>query len=248
MTTAVKERPILFSSEMVRAILEGRKTQTRRGIKPEWSRCLDLEDEEDRQQAIDQCPYGKPGDLLWVRETWARVNSGSGPGFAYKADSHFIQPEFDGEDFGAGPSFNYEKYPGDYCMWYTDLVGGATADEGYRWTPSIHMPRWASRITLEVTDVRVEKVQDISEEDIASEGTPGMVCGRYQCSRCNGQGEGLSMPKGSCEDCGGTGDNPIGYWKILWNSINGKRDGGIYSWEANPWVWCVSFQVLKGGA
>ncbi len=142
MATATKERPILFSGEMVRAILGGRKTQTRRVIKNSWDMAADGYDKlEDGWRAWYDpgagvlsshdivCPYGSPGDRLWVRETWARVNSGAGPGWAYKADSHFIQPDFDGHDYGAGPSFNYEKFPGDYCMWYTDLVGGAGADE-----------------------------------------------------------------------------------------------------------------------
>jgi hypothetical protein len=130
----MKERPILFSAPMVRAILDGRKTQTRRVIEPAWWRCLDPEDAEDLEEAIRQGPY-QTGTRLWVRETWhtsADVLTASGP----------------------KPIIHYR----------------ADADLPVRWCPSIHMPRWASRITLEVVSVRVERLQDISEEDAWAEG------------------------------------------------------------------------------
>jgi len=216
---------------MVRAILEGRKTQTRRIVTDKHFKRLGLERDGDFIYTTDGplwngefeggrvpwCPYGTVGDRLWVRETWARVNSECGPGFAYKADSAFIQPEFDGKNFGAGPSFNYEKYPGDYCMWYSDLVGGADASEGYRWTPSIHMPRWASRITLEITGVRVERLNEISEEDAIAE---GVVFGTGKPNECR------TCAKGAFMD--------------LWNAINGAD-----SWMENPWVWRIAFKVIK---
>ena len=114
-----KERPIIFSGPMIRAILEGRKTQTRRIVKPN---CLSK-----------LSPYGRTGDRLWVRETWG--HNPEGPGYVYRSDGDFDM-----------------KFHGD------------------RWRPSIHMPRWASRITLEVTGVRVERLQDINEEDALAEG------------------------------------------------------------------------------
>ena len=141
----MKEHPILFNGEMVRRLLDGRKTQTRRVIKPQpeeqllfaescgfsaWvSPSLNLD-----EGAMRCCPYGVPGDRLWVRETWFQ-----GYATVYRAD-----------------------YPGDQA--------GPSGDPADKWRPSIHMPRWASRITLEVTGVRVERVQDISIGDAYAEG------------------------------------------------------------------------------
>jgi len=225
------KRPIIFSGAMVRAILAGKKTQTRRvitpqprperwqSIKPGWyTPTVIVKGEQSpgperfgfaSEEEGWPCPYGAPGDHLYVRETWQTVNSECGPGIAYKADSHFMQPEFDGEDFGAGPSYNYEKYPGDYCMWYTDLCGGAPASEGYHWRPSIHMPRWASRITLEILDVRVERVQDIS------------------------QAEGMGIFPHSM--------SATKRFRELWDKINSKRG---FPWASNPWVWVIEFRRL----
>ena len=155
------ERPILFSGPMVRAILEGRKTQTRRVVKPQpelqlksarWMRCADeqhaLFTQHDgelcgQMASTRKCPYGKPGDRLWVRETWAHRrwmlgDASPSPTTVYRADGE-------------------------------DLKG---CD---RWRPSIHMPRWASRITLEVVGVRVERLQDISEEDAKAEGIEWVI-------------------------------------------------------------------------
>jgi hypothetical protein len=124
----MKERPILFNGEMVRAILAGQKTQTRR-IPPKT------------QQDALFCPYGHPGDRLWVRERWAADMSFD------DLPPRMLQPR--------GMPIYYHATT--QCM-------------DYKWRPSIHMPRWASRITLEITDIRVERVQDISEEDVQAEG------------------------------------------------------------------------------
>jgi hypothetical protein len=189
------EKPILFNGEMVRAVLEDRKNQTRRVIKKQ-------PDEEGLsfhifiQQWINtdgeeyKCPYGNIGDQLWVRETF---NSDWCDKTIYKAD------------------------------------GGSAKEAGYpnepRWKPSIHMPRWASRINLEITDIRVERVQDISEEDARDE---GMEC----------------LP-----DFKPTTMYPpySTVFKKLWDSINGKprADGIDISWEANPFVWCVTFKRIN---
>jgi hypothetical protein len=161
----MNERSILFKGEMVRAILDGRKTQARKVIKFNIDGRVQKHGKQwhiDDPNAVKACPYGQPGDRLWVRETWADVNTEEGPAICYRADGSFqawhdFSKEF-GPDYGAGPSMNYEKYPGDYMMWWSDLLRG---EPNHGWRPSIHMPRWASRITLEVTDVRVERVRGV---------------------------------------------------------------------------------------
>lgn len=201
----MKERPILFSGPMVRAILDGRKTQTRRVCigQRELSRAADFQ--------ISRCPHGQPGDKLWVRETWA-------VGDIYDKDAPRHLPAPDGEcrlavDYAANDERVWNEY-----------------DQG-RWRPSIHMPRWASRITLEIESVRVERVQEISEEDAKSEGTPDDALVHYYCEE-------------------GNDDDPIGNhrcnWRYgfsrLWDSINLKRGFG---WEANPLVWVITFRRVK---
>jgi hypothetical protein len=143
----MKERPILFSGPMVRAILEGRKTQTRRVVKPqsailtdEMARVLGVQPPAQQNAPVISCPYGVPGDRLWVRET-----------YAWSGDSSI--PEADRIASGE--------------VWYR-ADGGRGG--GIRWRPSIFMPRWASRILLEITDVRVERLQDISDDDCRAEG------------------------------------------------------------------------------
>lgn len=145
----MKTRPILFSGPMVRAILEGRKTQTRRVVKPQPAHCADLPMGKDLTFA-SACPYGQPGDRLWVRETWA-----VGTLFDYVRPSLLPKPDCESKlavDYAANPR----------RIWHSE-------DQG-RWRPSIHMPRWASRITLEITSVRVERLQDISHKDAIAEG------------------------------------------------------------------------------
>lgn len=198
----MKERHILFSAPMVRALLAGTKTQTRRVVKPEgahemfqfrgttaatgadeptgdWGWC-------GSPRVVNKhirCPYGKPGDRLWVRETWA------------------VPHRYD----HLGPSnIPTRGVPTHYAA--TEERGGL------RWRPSIHMCRWVSRITLEVTAVRVERLQDISEADAQAEGCTG-------------------SPLGAAAD-------RILYAK-LWDQINGPG-----AWDANPWVWVLSFRRL----
>lgn len=134
------ERPILMSGPDVRAILDGRKTQTRRVIRPEWYRCLDLDDEDDAATALSQCPFGVAGDTLWVRE-----------GFA------FVTPA------GLPAVVHYRATAPEYVL-------SVPRTGHYRWRPGIHMPRHGSRLTLEVVSVRVERVQAISEDDARAEG------------------------------------------------------------------------------
>lgn len=210
----MKERPILFSSDMVRAILEGRKTQTRRVIKPQpyldrsegslhdydffcWDKSKDVCQPSDM---LVHCPHGQVGDQLWVRETW-RMNG----------NEH------------------------DYAMMDKSRVY-YRADESWnkapKWKPSIFMPRWASRIQLDIAKVRVERLQDISEDDACAEGimpiAPGYEDIMYSQPNADGK---LTVTR-----------EPIEAFKTLWDSINAKRG---YSWNSNPWVWVVDFQVLE---
>lgn len=231
------DRPILFSGAMVRAILDGKKTQTRRAITTRnaaarllffrgWTDIYILNPDNAKWR---QAAHGYAvGDRLWVRETWATVNSGCGPGFGYRADGAFHQPEYDGPDYGAGPSFDYEKYPGDYAMWFNDLLAGAPC---HRWRSPIHMPRWASRITLIVTDVRVQRVQDISEDDAKAEGVGLYVPGHGYITedelRCDPGYSNFLAPRMAFQD--------------LWDSLNAKRG---YGWDANPWVAAISFRPI----
>lgn len=203
----MKERPILFSGPMVRAILEGWKTQTRRGAvktsRPDVVAPVDFDavecslEIENKQTGIRRwkpCPYGKPGDRLWVRETWQHSNHPLGPydetcQVFYRAD-YLDDPH--------GPD-------------------GERSPEGYRsWRPSIHMPRAACRIVLEITAVRVERLQDISAADAAAEGAPG------------GHGAIPGYPYNA---------TPQEHFQHVWEEINGRG-----SWAVNPWVWVIEFR------
>lgn len=191
----MKERPILFSGPMVRAILEGRKTVTRREVKKSAALdCLAAGFEPSFLTVpgnADLCPYGQPGDRLWVRETWARVGTGD-PGYlVYRATYPNCLPP------------GVENVPADI------------RDEGYRWRPSIHMPRAASRILLEITAVRVERLQEISEEQARAEG----------------------YPADRERETGGSGLDAWLWFRSLWGEINGPE-----AFSANPWVWVVEFK------
>lgn len=212
----MKERPILFSGPMVRALLDGSKTQTRRVVKPQpyideqgnfcWNGSNFGQDGKGpHTQAIASpipssktkrvhCPYGKPGDRLWVRETFAHIYRDNATpdqrrdgDVAYKADHQGL------DEYAYGT-----------------------------WKSSIHMPRWASRITLEVTGVRVERLQGISEADAMAEGVAETA--KYL--------QGLSACLEHCYA-----------YEDLWESINGAG-----SWDANPWVWVVNFKAEGGAA
>lgn len=195
-------RPILFSGPMVRALLAGTKTQTRRLVKGDKpGQPLDWLDAGLLPVFVSDpdnhlCPYGAPGDLLIVREQF------SGP--------HYCSGE-PPRDWGH-----------DSEIWYW-ADGDPEDGEWSKPKPSIHMPRWASRLTLEVTEVRVERLQDISEADAKAEG----------CERAITLGELID------HQCTTGATYRLGY-SALWDQING--DG---AWEANPWVWAVSFRVHK---
>jgi len=216
-----KERPILFSAPMVRAILEGRKIVTRREIKPRM-RSADIQFELHQQtdgswrpmHTFDEscmdnqgtehpivCPYGKPGDRLWVRETWYcnHFEVQQGP---------YLQPA-DMTDLDQAREDGELAYAADGLTPYEQ--------DQPTWKPSIHMPRWACRILLEITDVRVERLQDISRADIRAEG--------LQCP-----------PELASDDVSPNYRDwyPLA-WRDLWESTGGN-------WDANPWVWVVEFK------
>ena len=219
MPTAIKERPILFSGEMVRAILDGRKTQTRRVCKPqpEFSHlgiCGDVWKWGGSEGELSlltlhmeyHSPYGVPGDRLWVRETFRPTELESG---------------LDGIQYQADDSFHEIENTIEAADKWLECYGGSD-----RWRPSIHMPRWACRLVLEVTEVRVERLQDISCEDAYAEGVPDD-----------------QMPIDVSEMP--YPPSPIqGAFAALWNQINNKE----HPWSSNPWVWVVSFERISTDA
>ncbi len=170
MSTATKERPILFSGPMVRAILDDRKTQTRRVLKPQPSHGVTISKFEDRwccnglltgiPKKLSKpfaCPHGEVGDRLWVREA-----------FYIDLCPYESGPLPESAEFDDWRDAIYYRADGDCC---DQIPECECATEGKpKWRPSIHMPRWASRITLEITGVRVERLNDISEEDAIAEG------------------------------------------------------------------------------
>lgn len=220
----MRERPILFSGPMVRSILEGRKSQTRRVVKFTGTPPSDAEAK--RQHPIGfmhetgfdgvRCPYGQPEDRLWVRETLLQRNDGS---WMYAADKAPVTvPSNDSHRVLRMVSWAHHK-EGSTCV-------------------SIHMPRWASRLTLEVTEVRVQRLQEISEEDARAEGV-AQLDDPFQEGT-----EYWACQKGSCLKDGGCSGvlSARASFETLWDSINGERPG--CAWGDNPWVWAVSFSVV----
>lgn len=223
----IKERPILFSAPMVRAILEGRKTVTRRavraGFNPEdlegslsASECRKLYRELPQYFGASYfCPYGQPGDRLWVRETWYCDHFEVMRGPYLKPDDLDIR----------------EALEDGTLVYAADGLTPYEADQPI-WKPSIHMPRWACRILLEITDVRVERLQD-GKGETAFES-------RYIAEGINrihqGDGDYAFHPFKS-EPGPGSWTDPFDAWRELWAGINGAE-----SWNANPWVWVVEFK------
>jgi hypothetical protein len=189
-----KERPILFSDAMVRAILAGKKTQTRRVAKLGNNDFEFQHEPEFRVMGLSsnvKCPYGQPGDRLWVRESFAK---------------NLVLPLCDRAD-------------GDY-IYRAELDEKGGAKYSATWKTPIHMPRSASRILLEITAVRCERLQEISESDAISEGTTPSIVGdnldylRYRAG-----------------------------YETLWQSINGAKPGK--AWSDNPWVWVIEFRRIE---
>ena len=218
------DRPIIFKDDMVRAILEGRKTQTRRIMKPQPEGGLDFTPFAPFGVVNGKgnpliCRHGQPGDRLWVREAHAFV-----PQTAYRCSTGIYQQ--------INPNDDYEA-----CVYRENF----DRSRSFPWRPSIHMPRWASRITLEITDVRVERLQDISEEDAIAEGArhfpdlPG--------TSPYGQDDPWSMETpDSCDKCLGNARMAFAnyFCKITGNAPKGLHDPR--PWDANPWVWVIEFR------
>jgi hypothetical protein len=216
-TGTTRERPILFSGPMVRAILDGRKTQTRRVVKPQPTehpgmncRRLMFYDRKGREcldesfdpphplgsLAATLCPYGAPGDRLWVRETLKANDNGE---WYYAADNTPIQFTQDDPRFSQSIMWAHHKDEADTCV-------------------SIHMPRFLSRLTLEVVNVRVQRLNEITPADAIAEGIP---------------------PAANSQTIDCDTANPVHGFRSLWDSINAKRA----PWAGNPWVWVVEFRV-----
>ena len=219
----MKERGMIFNGEMVRAILDGRKTQTRRPIKWKQTRFTEIGEREDgskwpwsedAEHTCDfwhPCPFGAVGDRIWVRETWGVVSH------AFSDDGLMIDWVPDRPStaihempFGNGYYSGYAIYAADGDFTWGD-------DDGYEdgrscWKPSIHMPRAASRILLEITDVRVERLRSMSQDDARAEGVIA-ASGPMEA--------GLAF-------------------RELWDSIYGEE-----SWKANPWVWVIKFKRIE---
>ena len=236
------ERGMIFNSEMVRAILDGRKTQTRRIMKPQPEPCprgghwwpsnvfkTMLHVEEEMQNGKggwgglvgDACPFGDVGDRIWVREA-----------YRFPASLDDVSPTGVGEMAVAtgyrkpwAPTF-YE-FTGTFSDGWKGFDTPPKVSDAGKLRPSIHMPRWASRILLEITDVRVERLNAISQEDAQAE---GMELTGWR-------------PTYSDPDSGGEVMTPYDNFAELWESIYGEE-----SWKANGWVWVISFKRVEGGA
>lgn len=197
-----KERPILFSGPMVRAILEGKKTQTRRAVKPQPTVVNKTHLGWRREHGLRlNCPYGESGDRLWVRETWA------------------LPPSYDPALHG---DLRTKPRCGPVC--YREQYSTGRPWPGSKWRPSIHMPRWACRLVLEVTSVRVERLQDISEEDAKAEGATFNE--KLASKKTN--------PKSRFQRT-----RHIRSFERLWDGLNDKRG---YGWDENPWVWVIELK------
>lgn len=243
----IKERHILFSGPMVRAIFEGKKSQTRRIVKPQPDICrpgsipgdgiigrsTPADKQFGRLGEVISCPYGEPSDRLWVRETW------QGPLLEESETNAAID--------WYGPS-HIEKYKSPaHCVYRADE--GPTPEyldieDNLRqgWKPSIHMPRWASRILLEITNVRVERLQDISEEDALSEGILFLRTREWEMKHFpewRAMRDSIRAP----EEKPPIGPSPKQCFKELWNEIYGPG-----SWDASPWVWVIEFKVIPNVA
>lgn len=256
--TATNEHPIPFSGSMVRAVLEGRKTQMRRVIKPQpinfTGHKYIVPDHAPKAwhdydgPFTDFCPFGVPGDRLWVRETW-RVGGLDVGGYRSPirvAIDYKASPEIDRTPWVQGATGEWLLRMRDQTLDDANQKGVDQWDHGEspaRWRPSIHMPRWASRITLVVKRVWVERVQEISDIDAYAEGVE-MV----SAPKPPGYGvPGLAPTFKHYQNPDFNGGRGVGVkhsFQTLWDSINASKG---YGWDTKPWVWCVEFERVEDG-
>ncbi|MDX7490213.1 hypothetical protein [Serratia marcescens] len=247
----MKERPVIFNGEMVRALLDGRKTQTRRVMKvqpkPSETRLGDFWFSSKKLESMVHvsdftpgnspiadchlffqehcCPFGQVGDRLWVRETFATL--GNEDGCAIDWDENLVKGG--GQEAARIYRASCEQKSGNYGLWSIPDIADwkpHTWNVQYEgsWVPSIHMPRWASRILLEITAVRVEQLKDISQPDAIAEGGPPSHPSIDAVSRDYG------FP-----------DFSRSWFAQTWQHIYGEE-----SWNANPWVWVIEFKRVGG--
>lgn len=242
----MKQRPVLFNGAMVRTLLDGSKTQTRRIVKPhgwtieqiskyEFVHVLNATEAGDltcKQPAIEayagfklspnatsyayfKCPLGTVDDQLWVRENWQYYDwtEDGMPCIRFAADNQTMWAE----DVDESAVEQWEIL--SRCENYN--IDNRARDR--KWRPSIHMHRWASRITLEIISIRVERLQDISEEDALAEGATPLDCDHARLS---------------CEEIGCYGDTAKAAFRGIWESTGGD-------WHANPWVWVIGFKRVQ---
>jgi len=235
-------KEIVFTTPMVRAILDGRKTQTRRLVKPQpyciahpqpigekwhvaysseaWGIYDTYAEMFDEYRRLIKCPYGKVGDRLWVREEW---------GAKWEGSEKWVENAGSNQD-GSQP-----------------IAYRASGDTAFRdfWKPSSSMPRWASRITLEIVAVRIERLQDISEADALAEGVQEFTKHKYPHSPELGKNYAVELSQ-----CGGSNATDFSTardaFAELWDSIYRKKDGA--EWESNPFVWRIEFKRLETAA
>lgn len=237
----MKEHPILFSTPMVKAILDGRKTMTRRVMKPQpihkdikLDRGFDKYWEWKGEKVYEVvqklggiegffrkfCPYGYEGDLLWVRETTCIAPK------RFATPDETCMPDNDGDQRYV--SFKADGHSED-----------AMRDYGLKWTPSIHVPKWVVRIWLKVKSVRAEQLLKIPEWDAKAEGIENICDGTWGWRDYSKENP-IDLGKHTSIQC----LQAVSSFKTLWDSINGKprKDGQDISWNANPWVWVVEFE------
>jgi hypothetical protein len=249
-----KVRPVLFSAPMIRALLEARKTQTRRpvlclgGIRrgDQWagpgnpvSGRLVYHDggawdaevlgrDWGIRGPIAKCPYGQPGDLLWVRETWAHYHTIN---HIRRTDGRAFSEVSDGLAAYRADGFDTIDDLRDHIRLMSGMDLEAIEIRDDKWIPSIFMKRWASRLTLELTDVRVERLQDISTHDSIEEGID------HRCQKCGYTHRDANIHFDH-DLCGEPMPTAPDAYRGVWETINGPE-----TWDANPWVWALTFLV-----
>lgn len=239
----MKERPIPCTTAEVNAMLAGRQTQFRRVMRGQpytlrsegWGFPTRAGGFVSQQMILDDCPYGVPGDRLWVREKWASPEADvSRMGrVAYDADGWACAWLGDGGGGKLPISHGRILEASGYREFFPESGSDTYGLKKYggRWRSPLHMPRWASRLTLEITDIRVQRLQEISEEDAEAEGVEHWVVGE-------GWRE-YGLPPQDEAVCGPPMPTAKDSFRTRWDSINAKRGHG---WEKNDWVWAVSFK------